>query len=454
MRPGKAPVFTSDVDRRGTALRERMPGIVLGTLALVMLAAALVSARTIPFLLGAAVVGFLVRAAASGRTGDIVHRPLPIHLALAAFLGWALVSLAWSEDVRHGLSKLAVATVVVLGATAMIDVGRGEDRANRLHIAEGIWIGLLVGLCYFLFEILSGQALKIWIYNLLDFERGELPRDHYYRWRNGDLVYISPVDLTRNTTSITLVMWAAMLAALGSLGQRAGRIVAGLVLVLSTVVVALSEQETSKLAILAGLATFGAAILSRAWTGRLMLAGWLVACLGAMPLAMAMHRLDLHNAAWVPPTGQHRIIIWNHTAEQALASPMLGVGMHSTYAIGPSQRPATRNAPGERLPRTLSRHAHNIYLQTWFELGAIGALLLSIVGVAVLGLIRRLDDAVQPYALATFACGAVIGAASYGMWQIWYMAMYGMAFALIGLAAQAYGGRPAAASDQRTEPTR
>jgi hypothetical protein len=412
--------------------------MTLGTLLMVLLAAALVSARTIPFLLAAVVIGFLVRAAHGGWLADVVHRPGPLHLALAALLGWSLVTTLWSLDATHALTKLLVAAIVVLGSTAVIVLSARESRVNLLHVAEGIWIGLLLGLGYFLIELLSGQAIKIWLYNLIDLSPDDLPHGHYFRWRKGEIVRISPVDLTRNASSITLVMWGAMLAAVGSLKGGSGKLVAAVIAVLAAAVVALGTQETSKLALVVGLATFAAALASRVWTWRLMAAGWLFACLLVVPLAFALHKLDLHNAAFVPKSGQHRIIIWNHTAELALKAPVLGIGMHSTHELGPSLKSSTPVAQGETQTRTLSRHAHNVYLQTWFELGAIGALLLAAAGLATLWLVRELPAGAQPYALATFASAAVLGGASYGMWQIWYMAMYGMAFVIMGLATRIY----------------
>ncbi|MEW5963934.1 MAG: O-antigen ligase family protein [Pseudomonadota bacterium] len=438
-------MFTSEVDRRAVPLRARAWGMTLGSLLMALLAAALVSARTIPFLLAVVLVGFLLRAAHGGWLADVVHRPGPLHMSLAALLGWSLITTLWSLDAAHALTKLLVAATVVLGASAIVGLSARETRINLLHIAEGIWIGLLIGLSYFLVELLSGQAIKIWLYNFIDLSPADLPHGHYFRWRRGDIVRISPVDLTRNASSITLVMWGAMLAAIGSLEGRSGKIVAAVIALLAVAVVALGTQETSKLALVVGLATFAAALLSRDWTWRLMAAGWLFACLLVMPLALALHKLDLHNASFVPKSGQHRIIIWNYTAERALQAPVLGIGMHSTHELGPSLRSSTPAAKGETQARTLSRHAHNVYLQTWFELGAVGALLLALTGLATLWLVRGLPAGAQPYALATFACAAVLGGASYGMWQIWYMAMYGMAFVIMGLAVRIYASGPALA---------
>ena len=130
---------------------------------------------------------------------------------------------------------------------------------------------------------------------------------------------------------------------------------------------------------------------------------------------------------------QHRIVIWDYTAEETLKAPVLGIGAYMTYVLGPARNKTAVRAPGEHYKKTLSRHAHNVYLQTWFELGAIGAVLLMAAGLAVLGAIRQLPVVSgQPIALATFAAGATMMASSYGMWQTWYLSLFG--FAAVALA--------------------
>ena len=42
-----------------------------------------------------------------------------------------------------------------------------QPRRNAFHLAEGLWLGLLVGLSYLLVEVLINQAVKIFIYNAL-----------------------------------------------------------------------------------------------------------------------------------------------------------------------------------------------------------------------------------------------------------------------------------------------
>ena len=70
-----------------------------------------------------------------------------------------------------------------------------------------------------------------------------------------------------------------------------------------------------------------------------------------------------------------------------------------TYVLGPEIESETPNLPGETLKRTPlpPSISHSIYLQTWFELGLVGAALLTLVGLSVLA-IRSHPPLVQPYA--------------------------------------------------------
>jgi hypothetical protein len=65
-------------------------------------------------------------------------------------------------------------------------------------------------------------------------------------------------------------------------------------------------------------------------------------------------------------------------------------------------------------PRTQRHHGHDIFLQTWFELGAVGVLLLALAGAIVVMLIPLLPSTAQPFAAGTFAALALVGALAWG----------------------------------------
>jgi hypothetical protein len=70
-----------------------------------------------------------------------------------------------------------------------------------------------------------------------------------------------------------------------------------------------------------------------------------------------------------------------------------------------------------------ARHPHNIYLQTWLELGAIGAALLLGVGLAWLWAIGPWPPFLQGSAYALFAVGGAVGVSGFEFWQTWMLAV-------------------------------
>jgi O-antigen ligase len=161
-----------------------------------------------------------------------------------------------------------------------------------------------------------------------------------------------------------------------------------------------------------------------------------------LPTALLAYRYNLHNAPWLEATARHRIIIWNFTAQEVLRAPWLGVGARTTYVMGPRLEPEIANRPGEAFKRTLSTHSHSIYLQTWFELGLIGATLLTLLGLSIVQAIWSLRADLKPYAYATFVAAALMAASSYGMWQIWFVGLFALCAALFGIGAIAVNTRP------------
>ena len=111
-----------------------------------------------------------------------------------------------------------------------------------------------------------------------------------------------------------------------------------------------------------------------------------------------------------------RIILWEYTVEQTLANPVLGVGVELTPALTQQQKAALarEQPPGFIFPRTTGHHARNIFLRTWYELGAIGVVLFAIAGAAVAA-------SAQPFAAGAFAAFALVGAFAWGMWHSGFM---------------------------------
>jgi len=430
-------MFSSDLDRVQHPIATRSWGVILGSFIMVTVAAALVSAKTVPFLFGATVASFLVAAALRGRLRQAMPRRGPVFWHLAVFLLYAAASATWGAEPGPALLVISLAVLVALSSLVLPQFIAEETRPNLLHMGEGLWVGFIVAMIYLVVEIATDQSIKIWLYNMIGFRPGDLAPENYFTWSGSKLIFISREDLARNMSPLTLFLWPSVLAMLGTLSRfwRTGLAV-GAVVIAGTLVM-LNTHATSKLAFIAGLAAFACAHLALRLTGRLMAIGWICACLAVLPLALLAHRFDLHNASWLEATARHRIIIWNYTAEQVFKAPWFGVGARTTYVLGPRLELEITTPPDEAFQRTLSTHSHSIYLQTWFELGLFGATLLTLLGLSILQAIRSLAVSLQPFAYATFACAMLMAASSFGMWQIWFVSMFGLCAVLFELGATA-----------------
>jgi hypothetical protein len=426
-------MFSSDLDTARHPLSTRSWGIILGSVMMVSVAAALVSARTIPFTLAVTLAAFISAALLRGKSDLVVPQFGTVSLVLGAFLLYASVSALWAIDPGVTLSKTALAILIMFGTIVLSQLIASETRPNLFHMGEGVWIGLFVALIYFFIEIITEQSIKIWVHNALAIDPRNFRDAGHFTWSGDQVIAFARDDLARSAAPVTLFIWPAVLAVQGTLVGPPRTIGAAVIVTLAGVVIMLSPHETSKLTFLAGLGVFGCAFSWPRFTARLVAIGWVCACLAVLPAALLAHRLDLQNAAWLQKSAQERIEIWHATAEEVFRAPLFGVGARTTYVQ--SQQLRTPAEPDLKNPNllSLSTHAHSVYLQTWYELGFMGVMLLMLFGLSIVNAIKRLAGAVQPYAYATFTSAAVVAAFSYGMWQTWFLAMFGFCVVLFSV---------------------
>ena len=128
---------------------------------------------------------------------------------------------------------------------------------------------------------------------------------------------------------------------------------------------------------------------------------------GASPLCwwcldLFAYKSEFQAETWLPPSFRARIVIWGDTAERAfLQHPWLGIGT-SPRSLKESSETA-EEAKGFDYPVSTGQHAHDLFLQTWYEMGLIGAILVALAGASVaLQVHLSLPAASQPFAAATF----------------------------------------------------
>jgi O-antigen ligase len=216
---------------------------------------------------------------------------------------------------------------------------------------------------------------------------------------------------------------------------RGAALAAGLVLLLAV------PGDTAKLAALAGLAVMG--IMAWRPVAARGLAVLLALAILATPLllgpAITAGRPQIER---LPPSGIHRLMIWDFALGRAAEKPLAGWGMEASRAIpGGDARPDEarlarlgvtdtflRSWFAEPHLRLLPLHPHNGPLQIRLELGWVGSALAAL-AVLLLGLAAA-RCAVAPAAAGALASGFVTFFASFGAWQNWWLCAAAMALAI------------------------
>lgn len=356
---------------------------------------------------------------------------LLLHASCALFGLLIFLSTFWSASQFDTLT----ATVFFIGffsafnlAAANLETG---ERPFLLCWNRAFLWGVTAGAIYLLVELVSGSVIERFLFTYAPFIR---PESSSHIGMVGEKVaIIAPDELNRGIGMLNLLAWPAVLVASREGIARIPQVAFAL-LALIAIVTFLSPHETSKAAVVLGTIVVLIFHVYPSVSRSLVVIGWLCGTLLIVPMAQTAYRANLHLAHWIPDNGRARLTIWAATSEKLQQHPWRGVGANATAAIDRANIDAETRA-GHAYPWRTGMHPHNAYLQTWYELGVIGALLLCAMGLALLRLIFRLPDTTQPFVLGAFTSAATIAAFGYGMWQEWLMAgyFYAAIFTLAGI---------------------
>jgi O-antigen ligase len=334
---------------------------------------------------------------------------------LAAYV---LLNATWSADPTTGLRKAAIYASLVLMSYAAVQalaiLDRQTVRCSGLFFAAGVFVGAL----FILAEMLTHGFVTRFAMNRIPLLYPFSPK-HFEIAKQGFGLDVD--QLSYNVGVMMFNLWPALLA-LSSLKRPIRTAAMAVLFVTIAVVVMISAHAASQVALL------GSGIIVMAmwrWPRygvRALAVLWCLSFVLVIPASFAAYQNGLHLAPWLPGTARQRIIIWQYTAEQVFSRPLLGAGIESTPVLNRQQKSTDIEQPdGFVYPRVLGSHAHDIYLQAWFELGAVGALLLAVAGAAVIVRITSLPVFAQPFAGGTLAAFAIVAAFSWSLWQVWFM---------------------------------
>lgn len=378
--------------------------------------------RLTPALLAALGLSLIVLAWRRGVAWRELLQPKDFLAACLLAALYVFLNATWAAHPGDAFGKAAVLTAAILvtfaSASALTKLDERELDASALAFTAGA----LLGASFVMFELLTDGAITRALMNLVPFLHPDSGK--HASIKNGMVTGINMSLFNHNATLLMLQLWPGLL--LLSLLASARTLVMSVFFVALSVPLLLSQHESSQVALVGSVLVW---LLARQWPA-LVVRGlavlWCAGFIVVIPLAFLVYKEDVQRTAWLPSSFRARIIIWEYTAERVFEHPWLGVGATSTRALHQPRAEAER-PEGFVFPRATGQHAHNLFLQTWYELGLVGALLVAVAGAFAALRILALPPQAQPFAAATFAAFAAIASFAWGMWQTWWICAIGLA---------------------------
>ena len=327
----------------------------------------------------------------------------------------------WAYSFESAISKallVALTTLIVLLSRSLFET---FTKIELWRVVRGILIGFLVGLLFLFIEFLLDHILtKIFLSEIIfvEQEKGMIASDQNFVKK----IYNSYFN--NHITTLNILFWPTLLLTALWSKDLLGRAIYGMLFCLMVIVTFLSDSETSKLALILGTITFIAARYKPRMLHNLLFSGWIMAVIFIIPLVFILYSQGYQNSSWLPHSAKHRIYIWHDTTVDIMENPVGGIGISSSRHKAKKAIDKTPPLNGKKRQFSTGVHPHNIFLQSWYELGLLGTFLLLTVVLSLLQRIRHMTIIIQPYAYASFISMSTVAAFGYGMWESWLMSGY------------------------------
>ncbi len=368
-----------------------------------------------------------VLTAVAATAGHIAARralpPMPVRFgdALFAFVLFAAASALWSLTPTQSFQAVWPVAGIFLGIIVLVGLARTLDLAEKVKVGRALLIGTGVGLVLLLIEKTTGHSIlraSTWILNI-----------------NAE---VEDFKLKPATTIAAMLVWPILLL-LNAKGV--GRVWLFTIAIAAFGVIAFAGSDASILGLVLGGAAFGLALRWRLATG-MALGTILTVLMIAAPWVPGLFpdpKVSMTGIAYLPNSGVHRILIWQTTAKHIHDRPWIGHGFdtsRSLYSSGTSIKVDLAGPMIGRLEGVTSEpiplHPHNMLLQIWLELGAIGAgLMMAAMWAVLFALSRGLMQPTERAAGYGFVVMALaIAAVAYSAWQAWWLSALGLSAAM------------------------
>ncbi len=341
---------------------------------------------------------------------------LPFLGVLAALFIWMMVTTAWGEHGPDTAWRLATQALIGIGVPILL-VSRSERlKRNLSHI---LMATALAGVAVILADAASGYGLSLTLDPVgagedLNYRQGEAEM-HLGR---GQVAWALMTPLLLALMAKRLPKGAAWAAGLAFVGL----LVAGCVL---------NRLYTPVIILLGALPLFALGWAAPKLAFRLSGATAVLSIALAPIVGLVSRQASEGFMARLPMSWDHRLRMWDYTLARSMERPLLGHGLDASR----NMQDGFTTRIGVDIPY-ISLHPHNVGLQAWLELGAIGALLMAAAVGLGIQLASRLADGSRARlaALSGLVMGmSVGGAVTVGAWQYWWWGLIVMAAMLIAL---------------------
>lgn len=336
----------------------------------------------------------------------------------AALLVWCGVSAAWSADPTQSLQSTAKVAGIVFAAWLC-----GTHLQVSANLASPAWLRFLTS-AFFAAALIICALMLVNYLALSDRFETEEYKNIYIVGPSGNVVLRS----WYNQAAAFLILSAWIVAAV-----RLGRPVwvYAAILALTAVTAVSVGYWIGVVAIAGGVFVFAVALRFKRQISILMAVA-VVSAAVSLPWVSSQFP-SFEQAVETPPSGNpsfvHRTLIWRFVSDAIAEKPLLGWGMDGSRHIpgGNERIPMSVNGVPKNFEH-LPLHPHNSFLQLWLELGAVGALLFSVIVCGLYALLGRVN---MPGKSAELYMGALTSAlmmmgASFSLWSNWWLAAMGI----------------------------
>lgn len=335
-----------------------------------------------------------------GQLRDLMRRMVtPTTMLIAAFLGWAFITLLWTPVPARGFHSVASATLMVVSGLVLI---HGLERLDPSKLVRWLATSIAIGASIIAIDLTTGGYLL-------------------------KLIHSRPEPYRYNIVLVSLVVLSFGLFRQGLNFSQPLKYVSIFLLLGATF---LGESETAKITL---LIAYVAVALSIVAPRGVSLWVFLIGIIAAWTVFLLKPEILNEGARFWPTLAERghateRIEIWIAYSKMAFAGLPLGWGVESVSNVSGTTYYATVS---DAIKTNLDwLHPHNNFIQISVEMGWLG-ILLSLAGSFALITWAHSDEALRRARVGLVSAIIIVTFISHGFWQMWWWSAAGISFCIL-----------------------